>query len=79
MQIAVPYASYQPYLPSSNADIRVEMFNGRKKELAEIESPVGANIIYGGRQLGKSAILKMAAVNWTMTRMGTVRYWWTSA
>jgi hypothetical protein len=25
MQIAVPYASYQPYLPSSNADIRVEM------------------------------------------------------
>lgn len=61
MQIAVPYASYQPYLPSSNADIRVEMFNGRKKELAEIESPVGANIIYGGRQLGKSAILKMAA------------------
>ena len=61
MQIAVPYASYQPYIPSSNSDIRVEMFNGRKKELAEIESPSGANIIYGGRQLGKSAILKMAA------------------
>lgn len=61
MQIAVPYASYQPYIPSSNSDIRVEMFNGRKRELAEIESPTGANIIYGGRQLGKSAILKMAA------------------
>lgn len=61
MQIAVPYASYQPYIPSSNSDIRTEMFNGRKKELFEIESPTGANIIYGGRQLGKSAILKMAA------------------
>lgn len=61
MQIAVSYASYQPYIPSSNSDIRVEMFNGRKRELAEIESPTGANIIYGGRQLGKSAILKMAA------------------
>ena len=33
---------------------------GRKQELESIESPNGANIVYGGRQLGKSALLKKA-------------------
>lgn len=61
MQIAVPYSFYQPYVPASTNDIRIEVFNGRKRELEEIESPTGTNILYGGRQLGKSALLKMAA------------------
>ena len=33
---------------------------GRQKELDLIESPRGVNIVYGGRQLGKSALLRMA-------------------
>ena len=28
--------------------------------LKKIESPTGINIVYGGRQLGKSALLRMA-------------------
>lgn len=60
MQLAVPFTFYQPYVQSSSTDVRVEMFNGRKHELNEIESQDGANILYGGRQLGKSALLKMA-------------------
>jgi len=37
-----------------------EIFMGRKIELESIESPTGENIVYGGRQLGKSALLKKA-------------------
>ena len=37
-----------------------EIFIGRKYELEKIESPTGVNIVYGGRQLGKSALLRMA-------------------
>lgn len=37
-----------------------EMFIGRKEELSKIESSVGVNIVYGGRQLGKSTLFYMA-------------------
>ena len=37
-----------------------EMFIGRKFELQKIEEAKGVNLVYGGRQLGKSALLKMA-------------------
>ena len=39
---------------------------GRKYELERIKSATGANIVYGGRQLGKSALLKKAKddINW---------------
>ena len=60
MSITVPYAYYQPYYLDSSRTIPVEMFMGRKEQLEDIESPKGANIICGGRQLGKSALLRMA-------------------
>ena len=60
MEITMPYSSYQPYSIDSARAIPVEMFMGRKQQLEDIESPKGANIICGGRQLGKSALLRMA-------------------
>ncbi|WP_044975891.1 DUF4795 domain-containing protein [Ruminococcus sp. HUN007] len=60
MEITMPYSSFQPYSVDSARPIPVEMFMGRKAQLEDIESPVGANIISGGRQLGKSALLRMA-------------------
>ena len=60
MEITMPYSSYQPYSIDSARAIPVEMFMGRKQQLEDIESPRGANIICGGRQLGKSALLRMA-------------------
>ena len=60
MCITMPFSVYQPYVWESSNIMPAEMFMGRRKELADIENPNGANIVYGGRQLGKSALLKMA-------------------
>ena len=48
-------------LSDKSADVMPqELFIGRKAELEKIESPKGVNIVYGGRQLGKTALLRMA-------------------
>lgn len=60
MSIVMPFASYQPYIDKSADVMPQEIFIGRKIELHKIESPTGVNIVYGGRQLGKSALLRMA-------------------
>lgn len=60
MATTMPFAYYQPFCPTPNVQMPPELFTGRKKELISIESADGANIVYGGRQLGKSALLKMA-------------------
>ena len=55
----MPYTTYQPFVRDggSTAD---EMFFGRSKELADIINPNGACVVYGGRQLGKTALLERA-------------------
>lgn len=60
MSVMMPFSFYQPYIYDSSSVIPPEMFIGRKTELNKIEDPNGANIVYGGRQLGKSALLNMA-------------------
>lgn len=60
MAITMPFTYYQPYVYKSSDIMPQEIFMGRKKELEAIESPRGVNIVYGGRQLGKSALLRMA-------------------
>lgn len=60
MAIIMPFASYQPYIDKSADVMPPEIFMGRKIELEKIESPTGVNIVYGGRQLGKTALLRMA-------------------
>lgn len=60
MATMMPFSSYQPYVADSASVMPPEIFMGRKDELEKIESPEGVNIVYGGRQLGKSALLRMA-------------------
>ena len=60
MSLITPFGYYQPYVWESSNVMPPEIFMGRKHELERIESPNGANIVYGGRQLGKSALLKKA-------------------
>ncbi|WP_288339272.1 hypothetical protein [uncultured Allobaculum sp.] len=60
MEITLPFAFYQPYVQKATEPTPPEMFIGREEELASVIDPGGANIIYGGRQLGKSALLMMA-------------------
>lgn len=63
MSTMMPFSYYQPYVWDSSKVMPPEIFMGRKEELEKIESPSGVNIVYGGRQLGKSALLKMARMN----------------
>ena len=60
MSISLPFSYYQPYNDISTIEMAPEMFIGREDELLSIESPTGANLIFGGRQLGKSSLLKKA-------------------
>ena len=63
MSTMMPFSYYQPYVWDSSKVMQPEIFIGRKEELEKIESSAGVNIVYGGRQLGKSALLKMAQMN----------------
>lgn len=60
LQIIMPYAYYQPYVAESSKAMPSELFIGRKEELKKIKDVNGVNIVYGGRQLGKSALLMKA-------------------
>ena len=60
MAAGMPFAYNQPFNPKPNVDIPAELFTGRREELERIESYDGVNLVYGGRQLGKSSLLKMA-------------------
>ena len=63
MAVTMPFAYYQPFVENSSQTMPPELFTGREDELTKIESADGANLVYGGRQLGKSALLKMAQHN----------------
>lgn len=60
MSIVMPFARYQPYIWSPRIPLPPEMFIGRENEINEVMNHGGVNIVCGGRQLGKSALLKMA-------------------
>ncbi len=60
MAITMPFSYYQPFVELSSQPMPPELFTGREDELVKIESSTGVNLVYGGRQLGKSALLKMA-------------------
>lgn len=56
LKIALPFSKVQPYIPVGS--IPPEMFIGRTDELDKIQSPNGPVFVYGGRQLGKTALLR---------------------
>ena len=60
LHIIMPFAYYQPYVAESSKPMPSELFIGRKEELKKIKDVNGVNIVYGGRQLGKSALLMKA-------------------
>lgn len=60
MATAMPFTYYQPYVVDSVQTMPPEIFIGRQDELRRIERYDGVNLIYGGRQLGKSALFKKA-------------------
>jgi hypothetical protein len=61
MAITLPFASSAPFTPDVAGLVPVEMFHGRTEELDQVIDMMGSCIVYGGRQLGKSALLRAAA------------------
>ena len=57
LQCTLPYTTYQPFVRDGGSTSD-EMFCGRTQELATIIDPNGACVVYGGRQLGKTALLE---------------------
>lgn len=59
LKCALPFTYYQPFV-RDGGPTPDEMFCGRDKELESILDPGGACVVYGGRQLGKTALLQRA-------------------
>jgi hypothetical protein len=59
LKCTLPFTRYQPFVfdGGPTAD---DMFCGRVSELQKILDPQGACVVYGGRQLGKTALLQRA-------------------
>jgi hypothetical protein len=60
MYVTLPFAATNPYEPYIAGSVPTEMFYGRLAERRSITDPRGTSLIYGGRQLGKSALLHAA-------------------
>lgn len=61
LRLTLPFSSANPYVPYVTGNVPAEMFFGRSRELQAVIDPDGSSFIFGGRQLGKSALLKRAA------------------
>lgn len=58
LRCSLPYAAVNPYTPFKAGDVPPEMFAGRDAMARELQKPEGSCLVYGGRQLGKSALLR---------------------
>jgi len=58
---AIPYAALNPYTPGVAGNVPPEMYFGREHMADELENQHGSCLVYGGRQLGKSALLRRVA------------------
>lgn len=60
LMATLPFTTYQPFVRDGGSTSD-EMFCGRISELRSIMDKNGASVVYGGRQLGKTALLERAA------------------
>lgn len=57
-RVTLPFTTINPYSPFAGGEVPEEVFVGRAQERQAIESPTASMFVYGGRQLGKSALLR---------------------
>ncbi len=56
-QCTLPFTIATPYTVTSS-QVPIEMFYGRDRERKQVVNPYGTNLVFGGRRLGKSALLR---------------------
>ncbi|MGW1379275.1 hypothetical protein ACWD6P_34110 [Streptomyces sp. NPDC002446] len=69
-QTLLPFSGVNPYIREKRGRIGGEMFYGRDAERKSILDPRGTQVIFGGRGLGKSALLADAGERFTEQRPG---------
>ena len=57
LEIGLPFTWSCPYI-TKGENVAAEMFVGRSDEAAALRTPTGSCVVFGGRQLGKSALLR---------------------
>lgn len=60
MRVLLPFSAVNPYVMGKRAPVSEEMFFGRRHELTSVQRATGDQVVFGGRGLGKSALLKEA-------------------
>jgi hypothetical protein len=60
LRCTLPFSSVDPYTPFHAGDVPPEMYFGREEMERTLRNPRGSCLVYGGRQLGKSALLRQA-------------------
>ncbi|MGW6904825.1 hypothetical protein [Streptomyces sp. NPDC054940] len=66
-RILAPFSAINPYTPDANEAVPEEMFYGRAEELSAVTDQHGVSLLYGGRRLGKSALLRAAGRRHALT------------
>ncbi|MFE9664011.1 hypothetical protein [Streptomyces sp. NPDC005955] len=69
-QTLLPFSGINPYIREKRGRIGGEMFYGRDAERKSILDPRGTQVIFGGRGLGKSALLSDAGERFAEQRPG---------
>ncbi|MEW1721074.1 hypothetical protein [Streptomyces sp. NPDC093109] len=65
MRVLLPFSAVNPYVSEKRGRVAEEMFFGRLDELGSVQNPSGNQVVFGGRGLGKSALLKEAGRKFT--------------
>ncbi len=55
---SLPLSAINPYTPNIAGDVPTEIFYGRKEIVQDLQRQDGSCLVYGGRQMGKSALLR---------------------
>lgn len=71
---ALPFTVAQPYVTTSS-DVPAELFFGRRSEVQNVFDQAGTNLIYGGRQLGKTALLRAVVRHFHDPKRGSIVAW----
>jgi hypothetical protein len=73
-ECALPFTFLEPYTTTAGL-VPPEMFYGRARERNSIIDPMGSCFIYGGRQLGKTALLRDVERRFHAAQEGRVARW----
>jgi hypothetical protein len=73
-QCALPFAFVNPYTTTAS-NVPPEMFYGRRTERTQIMDPMGSCFVYGGRQLGKTALLLLIRTEFHDPSQGRIALW----